>query len=139
PAVRKLAREKGVDLAGVQGSGTGGRITKKDLESTSEPMAAPKAPATPTVGQAEIPQSLPMPSGRPSAFKPPPYRPTPGDEVVPFTRRRRIIADHMVYSKQTSPDVVTFAECDLDATSRLREQHKNQYKKEGVSLTFLSF
>jgi 2-oxoglutarate dehydrogenase E2 component (dihydrolipoamide succinyltransferase) len=140
PSVRKLAREKGVDLAEVQGSGAGGRITKKDLEGAGAPMTAPKAPATPTrVGEAELPQSLPMPSGRPSAFKPPPYRPTPGDEVVPFTRRRRIIADHMVYSKQTSPDVVTFAECDLAATAQLREKHKGQYKKEGVSLSFLSF
>jgi 2-oxoglutarate dehydrogenase E2 component (dihydrolipoamide succinyltransferase) len=140
PAVRKLAREKGVDLAAVQGSGAGGRITKKDLEGVPEPAATPEAPAVPaTAGHAEIPQSLPMPSGRPSAFKAPPYRPTPGDEVIPFTRRRRIIADHMVYSKQTSPDVVTFAECDLDATARLRERFKHQYKKEGVSLTFLSF
>jgi 2-oxoglutarate dehydrogenase E2 component (dihydrolipoamide succinyltransferase) len=140
PSVRKLAREKGVDLAEVQGSGSGGRITKRDIEGAGAPMSAPKAPAVPSIaGHAEIPQSLPMPSGRQSAFKPPPYRPTPGDETVPFTRRRRIIADHMVYSKQTSPDVVTFAECDLDATSRLREKFKNQYKKEGVSLTFLSF
>lgn len=136
PAVRKLAREKGVDLTEVQGSGAGGRILKKDLEEAAAPPA-PKAPAVPTVGHAEIPQSLPMP--RPSAFKPPPYRPAPGDQVVPFSRRRRIIADHMVYSKQTSPDVVTFAECDLDATARLRDKYKDQYKKEGVSLTFLSF
>ena len=76
---------------------------------------------------------------RPSAFKVPAYRPAPGDQVIPFSRRRRIIADHMVYSKQTSPEVVTFAECDLDATARLRDKFKDQYKKEGVSLTYLAF
>jgi 2-oxoglutarate dehydrogenase E2 component (dihydrolipoamide succinyltransferase) len=115
-------------------------------EIEAAPAPAPKAavlpPAAPPVGVAQIPAALPMPSssGRPSAFKVPPYTPAPGDQVVPFSRRRRIIADHMVYSKQTSPDVVTFAECDLHATSRLREKFKvAQYKKEGVSLTFLSF
>ena len=81
-----------------------------------------------------------MPASQPtSAFRPPPYVPRPGDEVVPFTRRRRIIADHMVYSKHTAPDVVTFAECDLDRTARLREANKARYQREGVSLTFLAF
>jgi 2-oxoglutarate dehydrogenase E2 component (dihydrolipoamide succinyltransferase) len=59
--------------------------------------------------------------------------------VVPFTRRRRITADHMVYSKVTSPHVVTVAEVDLHQTSRLRDAHKDRYKRDGVSLTFLAF
>jgi 2-oxoglutarate dehydrogenase E2 component (dihydrolipoamide succinyltransferase) len=63
----------------------------------------------------------------------------PGDEVVPFNRRRRITADHMVYSKTTSPHVVTVAEVDLFATSKLREEHKDRFKKASVPLTFLSF
>jgi 2-oxoglutarate dehydrogenase E2 component (dihydrolipoamide succinyltransferase) len=65
--------------------------------------------------------------------------PKAGDELVPFSRRRRIIADHMVYSKHTAPDVVTFAECDLHRTAVLRDQHKGHYKKEGVNLTYLAF
>jgi 2-oxoglutarate dehydrogenase E2 component (dihydrolipoamide succinyltransferase) len=69
----------------------------------------------------------------------PPYTPRPGDQVVPFSRRRRITADHMVYSKVTSPHVVTVAEVDLFATTKLREQHKDRLKKEGVPLTFLAF
>jgi 2-oxoglutarate dehydrogenase E2 component (dihydrolipoamide succinyltransferase) len=73
------------------------------------------------------------------AYKVPPYTPRPGDEVVPFSRRRRITADHMVYSKLTSPHVVTVAEVDLYATSRLRDEHKERFKKEGVPLTFLAF
>ncbi|MEM7608305.1 MAG: 2-oxo acid dehydrogenase subunit E2, partial [Myxococcota bacterium] len=73
------------------------------------------------------------------AFRLPPYRPADGDEVIPFSRRRRIIADHMVYSKQTSPEVVTFAECDLHETAKLRNAHKAQYKKEGLGLTYLAF
>jgi 2-oxoglutarate dehydrogenase E2 component (dihydrolipoamide succinyltransferase) len=62
-----------------------------------------------------------------------------GDKVVPFTRRRRITADHMTYSKFTSPHVVTVAEVDLHKTSKLREANKDRYKKEGASLTMLAF
>jgi 2-oxoglutarate dehydrogenase E2 component (dihydrolipoamide succinyltransferase) len=59
--------------------------------------------------------------------------------VVPFSRRRRIIADHMVYSKLTSPHVVAVAETDLHETAKLRDKHKDKLKKEGVSLTYLAF
>jgi len=59
--------------------------------------------------------------------------------VVPFTRRRRLTADHMVYSKLTAPHVVTVAEVDLFKTSKLREANKDRYKREGSSLTMLAF
>ena len=81
----------------------------------------------------------PVPGVGFGSFKVPPYRPKPGDQVVPFTRRRRITADHMVYSKIASPHVVTVAECDLFRASRLREANKDRYKKEGMSLTMLAF
>jgi 2-oxoglutarate dehydrogenase E2 component (dihydrolipoamide succinyltransferase) len=81
----------------------------------------------------------PIPGVGFGAYKVPPYLPRPGDQVVPFTRRRRITADHMVYSKVVSPHVVTVAEVDLDTTSKLREQHKDRFKKEGTPLTFLAF
>jgi 2-oxoglutarate dehydrogenase E2 component (dihydrolipoamide succinyltransferase) len=130
---------------------------------TGNPAAqAPNLPATPSpaaltaaqqsataVRQApqEIGQLLqagggfvpPVPNVGFGAYKVPPYNPKPGDEVVPFSRRRRITADHMVYSKQVSPHVATVAEIDLAATSRLRDEHKDRWKKEGVPLTFLAF
>ena len=81
----------------------------------------------------------PIPGVGFGSFKVPPYRPKPGDQVVPFTRRRRITADHMVYSKVASPHVVTVAECDLFRSARLREANKDRYKKEGMSLTMLAF
>jgi len=99
------------------------------------PAAAPKAPA-PQAPQRPAPSRGTGPTG---AFRVPPYVPKDGDEIVPFTRRRRIIADHMVYSKQTAPDVVTFAECDLYRTAVLRDQHKGQFKKDGLGLTYLAF
>lgn len=155
PSVRKLAREKGVDLSNVQGTGEGGRIKRDDVMAAIESSRAPERMATPPPpppeARAKTPQKKreepsPRPATPPSrgtgpagAFRLPPYVPKEGDELVPFTRRRRIIADHMVYSKRTAPDVVTFAECDLYRTSLLRDQHKAQFKKDGLSLTFLAF
>jgi 2-oxoglutarate dehydrogenase E2 component (dihydrolipoamide succinyltransferase) len=81
----------------------------------------------------------PIPGVGYGSFKLPAYRPKPGDQVIPFTRRRRITADHMVYSKFASPHVVTVAECDLYRSARLREANKDRYKKEGMSLTMLAF
>lgn len=81
----------------------------------------------------------PIPGKGYGAFKVPPYKPQPGDQVVPFTRRRRITADHMIYSKFSSPHVVTVAEVDLFKAAKLREEHKDRYKKEGLSLTMLAF
>jgi 2-oxoglutarate dehydrogenase E2 component (dihydrolipoamide succinyltransferase) len=67
------------------------------------------------------------------------YKPASGDQVVAMTRRRRITADHMVYSKAVSPHVVAVAEVDLKRASGLRELHKARYKAEGMNLTMLAF
>ncbi len=154
PAVRKLARELDVDLASLTGSGQGGVITRDDVLSagnkgTSHPATPPPAPAPTPAPRGPTPSSPGLtPTGIGEAlravgglgvFKVPPYIARANDKVVPFTRRRRVIADHMVYSKLTSPHVVAFAECDLFKTSALRDKHKDALKKEGVSLTFLAF
>jgi 2-oxoglutarate dehydrogenase E2 component (dihydrolipoamide succinyltransferase) len=107
---------------------SGGRSSEVEV---SRPSPAPPAP-----------RAVPAPAqsiGGSGAFRLPAYVPRPGDEVIPFSRRRRIIADHMVYSKQTAPHVVTFAECDLHKTDKLRKQHKDRLKAEGVNLTLLAF
>ncbi|HEX6243237.1 MAG TPA: dihydrolipoamide acetyltransferase family protein [Polyangiales bacterium] len=117
PSQRKLAREQGLDLAG------------RGLAREQTALAPASAPAV----------SAPGPSTRKGAFQVPPYVERPGDQVIPFTRRRRIIADHMVYSKLTSPHVVAVAECDLHETAKLRDAHKDKLKKEGVGLTYLAF
>ncbi|MFW6049575.1 MAG: dihydrolipoamide acetyltransferase family protein [Myxococcota bacterium] len=178
PAVRKLAREKGVDLGSVQGSGKGGRIMREDVlriarsggnadraearvreaeayepvrqrRSPDEEAAhlevekgrtAIRPPATPPATSPAEPTGAMQPETGPlGAFKLPPYREEEGDEIIPFGRRRRIIADHMMYSKRTAPDVVTFAECDLHATAKVRDAHKAEAKKAGASLSFLAF
>src|SRR5262249_12383048 len=147
----------------VQGSGDHGRITREDvLRAAAQPTATTAAPPAAAPLQAPSPPPLPvaapaaaaelaqmiqagggfvppLPGGGFGNYRVPAYAPKPGDQVVPFTRRRRITADHMVYSKFASPHVVTVAEIDLAATSRLREEHKAAYKKDGISLTFLAF
>jgi 2-oxoglutarate dehydrogenase E2 component (dihydrolipoamide succinyltransferase) len=145
PAVRKLAREKGVDLDKVRGTGEGGRITRDDVLSSVSGAADDGsgtheviAPPPPKKGAKRAKRERPTP-GPSGAFRLPPYVESEGDEIIPFTRRRRIIADHMVYSKLTAPHVVTMAECDLYATTKLRREHKAEFKKAGLNLTFLSF
>jgi len=153
PSGRQAALENQVDLSRVQGSGDHGRISRADVLRAAQAPAptapaaqAPAAPA-PAPRAAQVAQMVnqgggfvpPVPGVGYGAFKVPPYRAVEGDKIVPFTRRRRITADHMTYSKVTSPHVVTVAEVDLHKTSRLREAHKDRYKKEGASLTMLAF
>jgi 2-oxoglutarate dehydrogenase E2 component (dihydrolipoamide succinyltransferase) len=145
PSTRKLAREMGVDIAKVQPSGAHGRVTHEDVvHAVAQPPAAPAAPSSPSAELSQLIQAgggfvPPIPGVGFGAYKVPAYVPKPGDQVVPFNRRRRITADHMVYSKVTSPHVVTVAEVDLHATSKLRDEHKDRFKKAGVPLTFLAF
>jgi 2-oxoglutarate dehydrogenase E2 component (dihydrolipoamide succinyltransferase) len=156
PATRRTALEQGVDLGSVKGSGERGRITRDDVIRAAAPAAPVTAPApapAPTASRGGDPAALaaminqgggmvadfPRPGVGFGSFKVPPYRERPGDQIVPFTRRRRITADHMVYSKLVSPHVVTVAECDLFRADRLRQANKDRYKKEGMSLTMLAF
>ena len=168
PTARRTALEHGVDLQNIRGSGEHGRITRDDVlragvdvppRTEPPPSAASLAlraqaaeqqlrPAAGSGGGGPALAQMinqgggfvpPIPGVGYGAFKVPPYRPKPGDQVVPFTRRRRITADHMVYSKFASPHVVTVAECDLARSARLREANKDRYKKEGMSLTMLAF
>jgi 2-oxoglutarate dehydrogenase E2 component (dihydrolipoamide succinyltransferase) len=154
PGARKAALENDVNLDQVRGSGDYGRIGRDDvLKATAPPASQPlpaSAPVPPlpvTAAAQKLAQVInqgggfvpPIPGVGFGAFKVPQYRPNEGDKVIPFTRRRRITADHMTYSKFASPHVVTVAEVDLHKPSRLREANKERYKKEGLSLTMLAF
>ena len=150
PTARKTALEHAVNLDEVRGSGEHGRITKDDVMRAKQtgdngpPPAPAPAPRSPTAQIAQLVNQgggfvPPIPGVGFGAFKVPPYRQQEGDKVIPFTRRRRITADHMTYSKFASPHVVTVAEVDLHKASRLREANKERYKKEGLALTMLAF
>jgi pyruvate dehydrogenase E2 component (dihydrolipoamide acetyltransferase) len=141
PVVRRMAAEKGIDLAAVAGSGAGGRIRREDVEQAiaAQPAAAappPAASAPPAVVSAPATASAPAAAVAPK----PAASVSPGDEVVKLSRMRLITADLMVKSLKTSAHVWTSVEVDFEHVEQVRQRHKEQFKKqEGVSLTYLPF
>jgi len=137
PVARRAAEAAGVELRGVVASGVGGRVTKGDVAREITASAAPAAPR---------PIGAPAPIHRvalPDAGNQPPYlayQVQEGDRVIPMTPLRKIVAEHMVLSKQISPHVGTVAEVDMSAVVRLRDLHKKAFQAQhGFSLTFLPF
>ncbi|HJU09697.1 MAG TPA: dihydrolipoamide acetyltransferase family protein [Candidatus Binataceae bacterium] len=145
PVVMKMAEEHGIDLNLVPGTGIGGRVSKRDIERYLETLRSGQGAAAQTDGiqpQTAAPaiNDAIVPAVTPSAFRPPIYQPREGDAVEPFSRRRKLIAEHMVYSKTHSPHVGTVAEVDLTRLVELREAHKEAFRKrEGFALTLLPF
>ncbi len=142
PVVRKLIAEHDLDLAQIQGTGVGGRITRNDVlkvvdtGSASRPAAAPADKTAPGQPPAEAP-AAPAPA-RPAA--PAPVRSGERDEVIPFSRIRRVTAEHMVRSKATSAHTVVVVEVDYSGVEMVRRARKDAFKaEEGVGLTYLPF
>ena len=126
PLVRKLAREHNVNLGQVEGTGTGGRITKQDILDFVERSS--KAPAA----------TAPAPSVPASRPAPPPAM-IPGD-VVPMSQMRKIIAQRMIESRRTSAHVHCMFEVDLTRIVNLRNKLKNGFEQRyGARLTFMPF
>jgi pyruvate dehydrogenase E2 component (dihydrolipoamide acetyltransferase) len=136
PLVRKIAREHGVSLSQISGTGLGGRITKQDIMAFIEGQSsapAPSAPA-PAAPVSAATTSAPSAPARPAA--PAPY---PGD-VVPMTNMRKIIAKHMIESRRTSAHVHCMYEVDFTRIVNLRGKQKNGFEqRHGVRLTFMPF
>jgi len=146
PLVRKIAREHGVKLSQISGTGLGGRITKQDIMAFIEGQAsAPAEVAVPT--QSAAPQATPTSAPPSSAQAAPatatPSRPAasayPGD-LVPMTNMRKLIAKHMIESRRTSAHVHCMYEVDFTRIVNLRAKHKNGFEqRHGVRLTFMPF
>ncbi len=133
PVVAKIAAERGVDLAQVRGTGASGRITKKDVLAhvTSAP-AAGSAWEQPASGE------LFRPSEEVFGSPPSAAGPAPG-QMVPHGSVRRMIADHMLRSRRTSPHVTTLMEADLSRVVAHRQAHKEQFARDGADLTFTAY
>jgi pyruvate dehydrogenase E2 component (dihydrolipoamide acetyltransferase) len=145
PLVRKIARENNLDLRQVSGTGSSGRITKEDILGFLA-KGAPAAPAAPAPKpQVTPPAAAASPAvPAPTAAKPPAPAPAPvvgpGDELVPMTRMRSIIAQRMVDSKRTSAHVHTVFKIDMSRIVRIREKEKSKYEqRNGVKLTYMPF
>jgi pyruvate dehydrogenase E2 component (dihydrolipoamide acetyltransferase) len=133
PVVRRIAREHNVDIAQLQGSGVGGRVTKQDILSFIEgrPAAPSIGPGVPAGAAAHV---APTPAHAGPVFK-------PGEavEIVPMTVMRRRIAEHMIASRRTSAHVHSVFEIDFLRVSRIRDAKRAEYERLGVKLTYLPF
>jgi pyruvate dehydrogenase E2 component (dihydrolipoamide acetyltransferase) len=140
PLVRRIAKENNLDLRKVPGTGSAGRITKEDILGFLAKGSAPAAPAaTPAM---KPPAASPVPA--PALAVKPPAAAAPvatvGDELVPMTRMRSIIAQRMVDSKRTSAHVHTVFKIDMSRIVRIREKEKSKYEqRNGVKLTYMPF
>ncbi len=159
PVVARIASEHGVDPSTVPGTGTGGRVTKKDILAFIESGAQPAAVAEPTPAPAPVPAEAP-PAPAPAA--PPPEAPAPvvaaaaapsakapapaaepelapGEQLEPMTAMRRGVMEHMRRSVDTAAHVTSAIEVDFARIVALRQKLKPELAKQGVNLTYLAF
>ena len=142
PLVRSIAEKEGIsnnELDSILGTGQDGRVTKKDIldfvanrgnhTQVITPKATPASPSVPVVqAQTQVPTTtkkevVAIPSGN--------------DEIIEMDRMRKLIADHMVMSKHTSPHVTSFVEADVTNIVKWREKIKDEFKRrEGENITF---
>jgi 2-oxoglutarate dehydrogenase E2 component (dihydrolipoamide succinyltransferase) len=154
PVVARIAAEHGIDPSQVPGTGTGGRVTKKDIVAFVESGAAqPQAPAPQPPPQsapaqapppASAPTAAPVPAATSTSAEPQAPRPAPvgaqGETLEPMSAMRRGIAEHMRRSLDTSAHVTSAIEVDMTKVVQIRERLKKEYQSAyGVNPTYLAF
>src|SRR6478672_7346171 len=138
PVVAKIASEHGVDPSQVQGSGRGGRVTKKDILGFIEQGGSAAAPPAPAAAPAEAP-AAPAPP-KPPAPAPQPVMAESGEQLEPMNAMRRGIAEHMRRSLDTSAHVTSAIEVDMSKIVAIRGKLKKQFQADyGVNPTYLAF
>jgi pyruvate dehydrogenase E2 component (dihydrolipoyllysine-residue acetyltransferase) len=157
PLVRRLAKEHGVDLSAIEGTGAGGRITKEDIESVIAGQSAPaaaQAAAPAAAARPPVPPPSPAPIAAPGApaahgsqyvaalqVGVPRERIYFGNyEVQPLSNMRQKIAEHMVASKHVSAHVYSVDEIDMTKVAAIRAKSKEEFEKRyETKLTFMPF
>src|SRR5262245_9354535 len=152
PAVRKIMREQGVgldELGAIRGSGIAGRVTRDDLlgylsqrgarpaiasAPAYAPGVAPAMPAAPAV-----PRPAPVPSAGFLAPQMTPAAGGPREEVIPFTKVRKLIAENMVRAKHTAAHTHCFDEADMSAIVALKKEWAPRLEAQGIKLTYMPF
>ena len=132
PLVRRIAHDYNVDLSDIQGTGLGGRISKKDILTYVERRQAAVAA---TADAAAMPSVAP-----PAPPAPPPMTFAGPTQVVPMTPMRRQIAEHMIASKMTSAHVYSVTEVEMTKVVAAKEQHGAEFeRRNGLKLTYTPF
>ncbi len=141
PLVRNIAKEHGIDISRIPGSGISGRVTRDDIMSFIETGAALRpqdilvkgATATPAI-------SSPTASPRKTSFSPPQTTASTEDRVEKMSVMRKKIADHMTFSKQTSAHVTSVYEIDMTNVAKYRSANQADFQaKFGTKLTYMPF
>jgi len=155
PLVRNIAREHGVDISRIEGSGLSGRVTKGDILTYVEERGAEAEAPAPAVRQKRPPAVVePAPFVAPQRREPPmvpaavagggvaqrPFGETDQVEIEPMSIMRQRIAEHMIASRRTSAHVTSFFEIDMSQVDDLRRRNKERFQADsGVKLTFMPF
>ncbi|MEC1345832.1 dihydrolipoamide acetyltransferase family protein [Bacillus haynesii] len=142
PAVLRLAGEHNIDLEQVEGTGAGGRITRKDIQRIIASGAVPQTDAAPEKQPGANPAGTSEPVQKPAQAAPQaaPPQSAAGDVAIPVTGIRHAIATNMVRSKHEIPHAWTMMEVDVTSLVSYRNKIKDEFKKkEGFSLTFFAF
>ncbi|MGB9178749.1 MAG: dihydrolipoamide acetyltransferase family protein, partial [Pyrinomonadaceae bacterium] len=140
PLVRNIAREHGIDISRLEGTGMSGRVTKNDILSFIESGAALTPQEAMQAGRGT--QQGAASSTAPATEAPgaPQIRPAAEDRVEQMSVMRKKISDHMVMSRRTSAHVTTVYEIDMTRIAKLREQHRAEFgQRTGTKLTFMPF
>ena len=137
PVVRKIAREHGVDISTLSGTGMGGRVTKKDILTFIDGGGAAPAPAAASLSTASTGSMAPGAFEVPAAYRPQVF---PGDRVEEMSTMRAKIAEHMVLSRRISSHVSSVWDVDYSKVAELRSKYKASWQeKQDVKLTFTGF
>ena len=144
PLVRSIAEKEGIsnnELDTISGTGQEGRVTKKDILDFVANRGTAKAESIPVITQSApapvVATPVATPTQAPAAKEVSLVIPSGGDEIIEMDRMRKLIADHMVMSKHTSPHVTSFVEADVTNIVKWREKIKDGFKKrEGENITF---
>ncbi len=140
PLVRNIAKEHGIDISRIRGSGMSGRVTKQDIMSFIDSGAAlrPQDLMVPDVSTASTPAVVNAPAQ--TFTVPPPGVAAVGDRVEKMSVMRKKIAEHMTFSKQTSAHVTSVYEIDMTNVSKFRDKNKAEFQSRyGTKLTYMPF
>lgn len=149
PLVRKMVEEHHLDLGAIPGSGSAGRVTKQDVLSYLESGTA-VPPGAAADGTRDAPSDDRATGAAPVPAAPAPRQPSSvppaatveawaGDRVEPWSRIRKLTADHMVLSRRVSAHVNSLIEIDFSHVASVRKRYRDAYAERGVNLTYLAF